>query len=58
MIFLALFAYFLVLLTQETHRKVLLQRKAKQLGLPPPEPELPPREAIKLLFTITIFGRS
>jgi H+/Cl- antiporter ClcA len=25
------------------------------MGLPPPEPELPPREAIKLLLTITLF---
>jgi hypothetical protein len=31
----------------------LLTRKAKQL--PPPEPELPLREAIKLLLTITLF---
>jgi MFS family permease len=54
-IFLALFAYILVLPTQETHRKVLLNRKAKQLGLPPPEPKLAHREAIKLLLTITLF---
>lgn len=25
------------------------------MNLPPPEPELPPREAIKLLFTIVLF---
>ncbi|KAH7066886.1 major facilitator superfamily domain-containing protein [Paraphoma chrysanthemicola] len=54
-IFLALVAYILVLPTQETHRKVLLKRKAKKLGLPPPEPELAPKEAIKLLLTITLF---
>jgi MFS family permease len=54
-IFLALAAYITVLPTQETHQKVLLKIKAKQLGLPPPEPELPPREAIKLLFTIVLF---
>lgn len=54
-IFLALVAYILVLPTQETHRKVLLKRKALQMGLPSPEPELPPKEAIKLLLTITLF---
>ncbi|KAF2497246.1 MFS general substrate transporter [Lophium mytilinum] len=54
-IFLALAAYILVLPTQETHRKVLLKRKALRMGLPPPEPELAPREAIKLLLTITLF---
>lgn len=54
-IFLALGAYILVFPTQETHRKVLLKRKAQQLGLPPPEPELSPREAIKMLLTITLF---
>ena len=54
-IFLALGAYILILPTQETHRKVLLKRKAQKLGLPPPEPELPPREAIRLLLTITLF---
>lgn len=47
--------YILVLPTQETHNKVLLRRKAKQMGLPPPEPELAPREAMKLLFTIVLF---
>jgi hypothetical protein len=30
----------MVLPTQETHRKVLLKRKALLMGLPPPEPEL------------------
>ena len=54
-IFLSLAAYILVLPTQETHRKVLLKRKAQKLGLPSPEPELAPREAIKLLLTITLF---
>lgn len=54
-IFLALAAYILVLPTQETHRNVLIKRRAKRLGLPPPEPELAPREAIKLLLTITLF---
>ncbi|ORY01117.1 major facilitator superfamily domain-containing protein [Clohesyomyces aquaticus] len=54
-IFMALGAYILVLPTQETHRKVLLKKKAQQLGLPLPEPELAPREAIKLLLTITLF---
>jgi hypothetical protein len=52
---LALFAYITVLPTQETHQKVLLKRKAQKLGLPPPEPELAPREAIKMLLTITLF---
>ena len=32
-----------------------MKRKAQRLGLPSPEPELPPREAIKMLFTITLF---
>lgn len=54
-ILLALAAYIFVLPTQETHRKVLLKRKAQRMGLPPPEPELEPREAIKLLLTITLF---
>jgi MFS family permease len=54
-IFLALGAYVLVLPTQETHRNVLLKRRAIRLGLPPPVPELPPLEAIKLLLTITLF---
>jgi MFS family permease len=54
-IFLALAAYILVLPTQETHRMVLLKRRAKRMGLPPPEPELAPKEAIKLLLTITLF---
>lgn len=54
-IILALAAYILVLPTQETHRMVLLKRKAKQLGLPSPEPEVVSREAIKLLLTITLF---
>jgi MFS family permease len=54
-IILALVAYVLVLPTQETHRKVLLKRKALELGLPSPEPEVSPREAIKLLLTITLF---
>jgi MFS family permease len=54
-ILLALTAYVLVLPTQETHRNVLLKRRAKRMGLPPPEPELAPREAIKLLLTITLF---
>ena len=54
-IFLALGAYVLVLPTSETHHKILLKKKAKSLGLPPPEPELAPREAIKMLFTITLF---
>lgn len=54
-ILLALAAYILVLPTHETHRKVLLKRKAQRMGLPPPEPELAPREAIKLLLTITLF---
>ncbi|RFU31955.1 hypothetical protein B7463_g4368, partial [Scytalidium lignicola] len=54
-ILLALAAYILVLPTQETHRKVLLRRKALRMNLPPPEPELEPREAIKLLLTITLF---
>lgn len=54
-IFLALGAYILVLPTQETHRKVLLKRKAHKLGLPSPEPELAPKEAIKMLLTITLF---
>lgn len=31
-----------------------MKRKAKHLGLPPPEPELAPRESIKLLVTITL----
>ncbi|TVY82790.1 Polyamine transporter [Lachnellula suecica] len=53
-IFLALFAYILVLPTQETHRKVLLKRKAQQLNLPPPEPELAPKEAVKMLLTIVL----
>lgn len=54
-IFLALFAYILVLPTQETHRNVLLKRRALRLGLPPPEVERTPREAIRLLLTITLF---
>lgn len=54
-ILLALFAYILVLPTQETHRNVLLKRRALRMGLPPPEPERTPREAIKLLLTITLF---
>jgi MFS family permease len=54
-IFLALFAYILVLPTQETHRKVLLKRKCQKLNLPLPEPALAPKEAIKLLLTITLF---
>jgi MFS family permease len=54
-VFLALFAYILVLPTQETHHKVLLKRRAQKMGLPPPEPELAPRKAIKLLLTITLF---
>jgi MFS family permease len=54
-IFLALGAYLTVLPTQEMHRKVLLKRKAQKMNIPPPEPELPPREAIKLLLTITLF---
>ena len=54
-IFLTLFAYILVLPTSETHRKVLLNRKAEKLGLPLPEPKLPPKEAIKTLFTIVLF---
>ena len=33
----------------------MLNRKAEKLGLPPPEPKLPPKEAIKMLFTITLF---
>lgn len=54
-IFLALLAYLSVIPTHETHQKVLLKRHAKRLRLPPPEPELAPREAIKVLLTITIF---
>jgi MFS family permease len=54
-IFLAMVGYILVLPTQETHPKVLLKRKAKAMGLPPPEPELAPKEALKLLFTIVLF---
>lgn len=54
-ILLALAAYLLVLPTHETHRKVLLKRKAQQLNIPLPEPELPLRESIKLLLTITLF---
>ena len=33
----------------------MLKQKAQRMGLPPPEPELAPREAIKLLITITLF---
>ncbi|KAH3912956.1 hypothetical protein HBI56_089610 [Parastagonospora nodorum] len=54
-IFLALGAYILVLPTQETHRDVLLRRRALHMGLPPPKPELAPREAVKMLLTITLF---
>jgi MFS family permease len=54
-IFLALGAYITILPTSETHRKVLLNRKAEKMGLPPLEPKLPPREAVKMLLTITLF---
>ncbi|KUJ14061.1 MFS general substrate transporter [Mollisia scopiformis] len=54
-IFLALAAYILVLPTSETHRGVLLKRKAKKMNRPPPEPELARKDAIKLLLTITLF---
>lgn len=54
-IFLALLAYITVLPTHETHRLVLLKKRAKELDLPPPVPKIPTKEAIHLLLTITIF---
>ena len=51
----ALFAFMVILPTQETYHKVLLGRRAKRLGLPSPNPELSPGQAMRLLLTITIF---
>lgn len=52
-IFLALVGYLLLLPTQETHQEVLLERKARRIGIPHPE-QLPTYETVKLMFTITL----
>lgn len=55
-IFIALASTIPVLCMQETYKKVILQRRAKKLGIaPPPGPPVKGLAMLKMLFTITLF---
>lgn len=54
-IFLAIPTFIYSLFMKETYKKIILQRRAKQLGIPPPPRTVPPGlAAIKFLLTVTL----
>ncbi|KAK3657810.1 hypothetical protein LTR56_002189 [Elasticomyces elasticus] len=54
-IFIALAAYATILPMQETYKKIILQRRAKKLNIPPPAtPPMSGLTQLKILITITI----
>lgn len=55
-VFAAVFAYLFSLAQKETYKKIILQQRARKLGLPPP-PRTGPTglAAIKFLLTVTLF---
>lgn len=56
MIFVTIFAFFFLLLPRETHKKTIIQRRNKKLGIPAPPSPFPNASAkIKFLLTVTLF---
>jgi hypothetical protein len=56
LIFFSIFAFFMLLFQRETHKKTIIQRRNKKLGIPPPLSPFPNAGAkIKFLLTVTLF---
>ncbi|KAH8806094.1 MFS transporter [Xylogone sp. PMI_703] len=54
-LFVGAFSYLLCLPQKETYKKIILQQRAKRLGLPPPQDNLPTGVAkLKVLLVITV----
>lgn len=55
-LFIGTAAYIASLFMQETYKKIILQRRAKRLGIEPPKgPQLKGAAAIKFILTVTLF---
>jgi len=55
-LFLSLVVWIISLPTHETYKKVILQRRAKRLGIEPPKSTLPGGlQGLKFLLTVTLF---
>ena len=54
-LFIGLATYLYALPQQETYKKIILQKRAKKLGIPPPPNPLPPGLArVKFVLTVTV----